>query len=178
MSAPVAHAQDRGGFTLLGTLGYGLQSNGVITVYDYYYYGEPRTYGGGTYSSWAGLNLGIGGFIAKDTALMLRFSGTSFTAKYIDEYRAEKETDVVSGVMVLGVQHWIQDRFNVEAGAGLGIFSTGKNDDESGLGLMLGGAWSFYQHKKLSLQLGIEDAVFAGDTTVNSLGFCFGVQLL
>src|SRR5690349_8440988 len=86
-SAPRANAQDRGGFTMLATLGYGLQSNGEFVVSDYIT-GDPRTYGGSTYSSVAGLNAGIGGFLTKDTALMARISGTTFTAKYLDQYRS------------------------------------------------------------------------------------------
>lgn len=178
ISAPMAHAQDRGGFTFIMTLGYGLQSGGEIKVGDYYGSGNARTYGGGTYSSLAGLNLGIGGFVAKDTALMLRLSGTDFTAKYLDEGYSENETDVVSGVAVLGVQHWATDRFNWEAGAGYGIFSW-EDHDEMGVGFMLGAAYSFYQNGKVNLQLGIEDALVTGHAqTVNSLGFCFGFQVM
>lgn len=170
-------AQDRGSFTLLATIGYGLQSNGEFTVYDYMS-GDSHTYGGSTYSSVAGLNLGIGGFLTKDTALMARFSGTAFTAQYLDSGRQENETVVTSGVLVLGVQHWVTDRFNWEFGVGEGIYST-EHVDEVGMGWMAGVAYSFYSHKKLSLQVGVEDALYVGHTqTVNSLGFCFGIQLL
>lgn len=177
LCAQSALAQDRGGFTFITTIGYGLQSNGEFAVYDYSS-GDSHTYGGSTYSALAGLNLGIGGFVAKDTALMLRFSGTAFTAKYLNSGRSEDETIVTSGAVVLGVQHWRTERFNWEAGVGYGVYTT-EHVDEVGLGLMVGAAYSFYQYKKLSLQLGIEDAVYAGHTqTVNSLGFCFGLQLL
>jgi len=174
--ARTAYAQDRGGFTFLATIGYGLQSNGEIRVGDYS--GDVRYYGGGTYSSWAGLNFGIGGFVSRNTALMLRLSGTGFTAKYLDQNRIEDETDVVSGVAVLDVQHWITDRVNLEGGVGYGIYSTDVQD-AIGLGLLLGAAYSFFQSGKISLQVGIEDALFCGhNQTVNNLGFCFGLQLL
>ena len=58
--ASTASAQDRGGFTLLATLGYGLQTNSSVEVGDNYT-GDLRSYGGGTYSAYAGLNFGIGG---------------------------------------------------------------------------------------------------------------------
>jgi hypothetical protein len=109
---------------------------------------------------------------------MLRLSGTTFTAKYLDQNRTENETDVVSGVAVVDVQHWITDRVNLEGGVGYGVYSTDVQD-ELGLGLLLGAAYSFFQSGKISLQVGIEDALFCGhNQTVNNLGFCFGLQLL
>jgi len=172
-----ASAQDRGGFTLLTTIGYGLQSSGEFVVNDYIS-NDSRSYGGDTYSALAGMNFGIGGFVSKDTALMARFSGTAFTAKYLNSGRSEDETVITSGVVVLGVQHWRTERFNWEAGVGYGVYTT-EHIDEVGLGLMVGAAYSFYQHKKLSLQVGVEDALYTGHIqTVNNLGFCFGIQLL
>src|SRR5688572_23184415 len=57
-----AFAQERGGFTVLVDLGVGVQNDTTI----------DRTQAG-----LAGLNVGVGGFLTRDFALMFRIAGTT-----------------------------------------------------------------------------------------------------
>jgi hypothetical protein len=155
-----AHCQNRGGFTLLLSMGYGLQ-NGAV--------------GEGTSEGLDGLNLGIGGFVSKDVALMFRISGTSVTH---DNPPGYGQTDVISGVAAFDVQWWASERLNFEFGGGLGLLSIGSYDSQ-GLGLLACVGYSVLLRGKYSLQIGIEDALmFNDDYSVQNVGFNLGFQFL
>src|SRR5687768_3032763 len=112
-----AFAQDRGGFTALVDLGLGVQNDSAI---------EETAVG------LAGLNFGVGAFLTENLAVMFRISGTNVG------YDLGVDYGQVSGVAAPTVQFWQSDKFNVEAGAGLGYWR-GDNDDASrGFGLILG----------------------------------------
>lgn len=85
---------DRGGFTLLLDAGLGLQHDG--------YFGE-------TEAGFAGVNLGIGGFLTRDLALVFRVSGTTVS------YDGLGQTSGVGGPTA---QLWLNDRLHLEGGVG------------------------------------------------------------
>jgi hypothetical protein len=151
-SAP--QGPDRSGFTLLLTMGVGFQK-----------LGDSRDWETGL----GGLNLGIGGFVSPDLAVMFRLSGT--TVQY-------GIYDIVSGVGGPGVQYWVSDSFNLEGALGLGFVDYGGGWNQQAVGMLLGMGYSFYHKKKTSFQLGLEYGhVFTG-SGVHSLVIAFGWQLL
>jgi outer membrane receptor protein involved in Fe transport len=160
-AAPARSQEDRGGFTLLLTLGYGLQ-NGAI--------------GDDTYDGIGGLSFGIGGFVEDDVALMFRLSGTNVQYDYM-LYGYDYSQDSVSGVAVFDVQWWTTDRLNLEFGGGFGFVDIDSYSDR-GLGLYAGIGYAVLLRAKHSLQLGIEYAPVFADDTVNNLCFNVGFQFL
>jgi len=158
----VAHAQeasrwDRGSFTLLLNLGVGFQRDAYVDQ---------------TERGLAGLNLGIGGFLTDDVALMFRWSGTAG----VDQGNYE-QTSAVYGP---AVQYWIDDRLSLEAGGGLGLRGVDNTDViESGLGLFVGAGYTLFGSGKHGFRLGVEYApAFTDPTWVHNVGFVFGWQLL
>ena len=120
----------------------------------------------------AGLNLGVGGFLSEDLALMFRISGTNVNYDFGggDEFRQ------VSGVGGASLQYWLSNRFNVEAGVG-GGFWTVEDEQESGLGLILGAAATIFNSGKHNLQIGFEYApAFTDPGTVHNVGITLGYQ--
>ena len=153
-SAQEASGPDRGGFTLLLNLGIGFQHDRFI---------------GRTESGLAGLNLGIGGFLTEDLALMFRASGTNVD---FGGYRQ------VSGVGGPTIQYWLNDHVNIEGGAGLGFWGEPGTGD-SGLGLILGLGYAFFNRGKHNLQIGVEYApAFTEPEMIHNVGIVFGWQLL
>ncbi len=168
IAAPPARGQqasvgpDRGGFTLLVSLGAGVQNDTAI---------EESGFGLG------GLNLGIGGFLKNDVALMFRVSGTNVKLTF-SEAGFEESFDQVSGVGAVSVQYWVNDRFNIEAGPGLGFWSTDGGDD-TGFGLFAGAGLTVLNKGRHNLQLGIEYApAFTEGGAVHNAGLTLGYQLL
>ena len=153
---------DRSGFTLLLTMGVGFQKSGSSDV---------RT-------GLGGLNLGIGGFVSPDLAVMFGLSGTSVSSRR--SYYGGNSY-YVSGVGGVSVQYWASDSFNFEGGVGSGISgSSGSySNGQRGYGFILGGAYSFYHKNKGSLQIGIEyaPAIFEFGT-IHNVSIAFGWQLL
>lgn len=150
---------DRGGFTLLLDLGVGLQHDGYLQ--------ETKT-------GLAGLNVGIGGFLRHDVALILRASGT------LAHYPGFTQT---SGVGAPVVQYWPNDRLRLEGGAGFGFWRAQNGPyldaSDTGLGLILGVSYAFFNRGKHSLQLGVEYApAFTDPQTVQNVGIVLGWQLL
>ena len=154
-----AIAQDRGGFTALVDIGVGVQNDTSIQQ---------------TETGLAGLNLGVGGFLTRDLALMFRIAGTNVTY----DLAALSDYGQVSGVAAPLVQYWPSDRFNLEAGAGVGFWS-GHTDEESGLGLILGAGIMVFNRGKHNLQFGVQYApAFTDPGTIHNVGFTFGYQFL
>ena len=114
-SALTAFAQaapEREGFTFLVNLGVGVQNDTGIEE---------------TGVGLAGANAGIGAFVNPKLAILGRFSGTNVAYETIfGDFRQ------VSGVVGPTVQYWPTDKVNIEAGAGLGLWSA---DDQSESGL-------------------------------------------
>lgn len=153
---------DRSGFTLLLTMGLGLQSNEFI---------DESTAGLG------GLNLGIGGFVSPDLAVMFRATGTNVTFDDIGFFSTDVE--VVSGAGGVSVQYWPSDFVNLEGGVGFGFANSDPGTDERGFGLILGAGFSFFHRAKNSLQVGVEYApVFLDGGNVHNVSIAFGWQLL
>lgn len=148
---------ERSGFTLLLNLGMGLQDDQAL--------GDSQT-------GLGGLNLGIGGFLNERTALWFRVSGT--TATYDLGIGDFTQT---SGFAGPAVQYWTTERFAVEGGAGFGFWSI-EDEEETGLGLMLGATYVFWTNGGHNLSLGLEYApAFTDPDTVHNYGLVFGWQL-
>lgn len=153
---------NRAGFSLLLTMGVGLQNQEAL---------NESTTGLG------GLNLGIGGFISRDLAVMFRFSGTNVTFDDVGPF--QRRVDSVSGVGGPAIQYWVSDYVNVEGGLGFGIANTDPGTEESGFGVILGVGFSFFHRGKNSLQIGVEYApVFVDTGNVHNVSIAFGWQLL
>ena len=149
-----ASGPDRGSFTLIVDLGVGLQHDGYI---------------GQTERGWAGLNLGAGGFLTDDVALLFRLTGTTANHGAIQQS---------SGVMGPTVQYWLDDRFFVGGGFGVG-FGCVRCRTDGGVGFILGGGYTLLNRGKHNLQIGMEYApAFTAPEAVHSLGFTVGWQLL
>ena len=149
-----AREPDRGSFTLILDLGLGLQHDGYI---------------GHTERGWAGLNLGVGGFLTDDVALLFRLSGTTANHGAIQQS---------SGVFGPTVQYWLDDRFFVAGGVGVG-FGCVRCTTDGGLGFILGGGYTVLNNGKHNLQIGMEyTPAFTAPEAVHSLGITVGWQLL
>jgi hypothetical protein len=154
-----AFAQDRGGFTALVNSGVGVQRDASI---------------GETEVGLTGLNLGVGGFLTRDVALMFRLAGTNI--RY--DVGASGDYRQVSGVGASTLQYWVSDRFNIEAGTGLGFWST-EDEVQAGLGLILGTGVTIFNRGKHNLQFGVHYApAFTTPATIHNIGFTFGYQFL
>jgi hypothetical protein len=155
-----AHAQegpDRSGFTLMLNIGAGLQDDGAAA--------ESST-------GLAGLNLGIGGFVNERTAVWFRVSGT--VASYDIGIGEISQTSGFGGP---AVQYWVNERFALEGGLGLGFWDV-EGENDSGLGALLGVAYTFWSNGGHSLNLGLEYApAFTDPETVHNYGLVFGWQL-
>jgi hypothetical protein len=154
---------DRGGFTLFLSLGYGWQADSSLDE---------------TAAGLAGLNLGVGGFVTDDLALMFRISGTNVTYEFTGSTASADSTiDSVSGTGTLSAQYWLTDRFNIEGGLGYGAVD---NDvrEETGFGLLVAAGYAVIIQRRLGLQAGIEYApVFIHSEPVHNIGFNVGFQL-
>ena len=152
-------AQDRGGFTALVDIGVGVQHDTTIDE---------------TQSGLAGLNVGIGGFLTRDFALMFRLAGTAVSY----DLGASGYYSQLSGFAGPSLQYWLSDRFNLEAGAGVGFWSV-DDVDETGLGLLFGVGVTIFNRGKHNLQFGVQYVpAFTAPGTVHSIGFTFGYQFL
>jgi hypothetical protein len=166
LPARTTHAVDRSGFTLLLSLGYGIQT------------GEIKN---DTGTGLAGLNLGIGGFVSERAALMFKIAGTNVSYDYTIEPFGTYSTDVIAAVMVGDLQYWATDRLTMEFGLGFGIVdSESAWDAERGMGMLVGAAYSVLLREKHSLQVGVEYTPVFRDRsdTVHSIGFNVGFQFL
>ena len=172
--APGAHAQDRGGFTLLATVGYGFQSGDVTNDWDAQNGISESNHRMGL----AGLNLGAGAFISHNNALMLRLSRTKTDANYADAFGHGATREVPAGTLTLDLQHWLGDRWNFEIGAGLGFLDVAEND-APGLGFFGALGYSFLLRGSHSFQIGVENAFYHDEVSdINSLGICLGIQFM
>ena len=152
-----ATAQDRGGFTALVDLGVGVQNDSAI---------EESAVG------LAGINAGVGAFLNRDLALLFRISGTNVSYEL-----GGGDYGQTSGVTGAALQYWLSDRFNVEAGGGVGFWSGSTDENNHGLGLIVGAGFSVFNRGKHNLQVGVQYApAFTEPGTVHNLGFTFGYQ--
>ena len=154
----LAQDNNRGGFTLLVNAGYAVQHDSAS---------------GRSGNGQAGLNLGIGGFLTRNLALMFRVSETSVTSRAV----VLGELNQASGVLGGTLQYWVSDRIAIEAGAGLGFVEDIYQADSPGL--VLGIAATLFNRGKHSLQAGVEYApAFRQSGTISNVGFTLGYQFL
>jgi hypothetical protein len=153
-----AFAQDRGGFTALVDLGVGVQNDTAI---------EESEVG------LSGINFGVGGYLRDDLALMFRVAGTNVTHDL-----AGGNYGQTSGFVGPSLQYWLSNRYNVEAGVGIGFWNA-DTDDDSGFGLLLGAGVTLFNRGKHNLQFGLHYApAFTNPGNVHNVGFTFGYQFL
>ena len=150
---------DRSGFTLLLTMGVGFQKLDAGRDWE---------------TGLGGLNLGIGGFLSPNLAVLFRISGTN--VRYGEPY--EFLGDIVSGFAGPSVQYWASDSFIFEGGLGVGVVDYENGGSRRGLGALLAAGYSFYHKKKSSLQVGIEYSFVASSRGTHNLIIAFGWQLL
>jgi hypothetical protein len=159
-AAPTAQAPapaERQGFTLLLNMGFGVQHDGGMQ--------ESAT-------GLSGLNLGIGGFLNKNLAVMFRLSGTNVTYDSFFYGRF----DQISGVGGVTLQFWPSDRFNIEGGAGFGLWTT-EFESEAGFGFIVAGNAVVFHKGKHYLLVGAEYApAFTDWGTIQNFGITFGYQ--
>jgi hypothetical protein len=154
-----AFAQNRGGFTVLVDAGVGVQNDTSIQQ---------------TEAGFAGVSFGVGSFLTRDFALMFRIAGTNVSYDL-----AAGDYGQVSGVAAPIVQYWLSDRLNLEAGAGVGFWSGHTDEQESGLGLILGAGITIFNRGKHNLQFGVQYApAFTDPGTIHNVGFTIGYQFL
>lgn len=154
----LAQDNDRGGFTLLVNAGYAVQ------------YDAPSGRSG---NGQAGVNLGIGGFVTRNLALMLRLSETNVRSSGV----VFGELDQASGVIGGTVQYWLSDRLAIEAGGGFGFVEDAYQADSPGL--IFGATVTIFNRGKHSLVAGVEYApAFRQSGTVSNVGFTIGYQFL
>jgi hypothetical protein len=149
---------DRGGFTLLLNAGIGFQHDNYL---------------GSTETGFAGLNLGIGGFLTRDVALVFRASATTV------DYSGLGQTSGVGGP---AVQVWLSDRLHLEGGGGIGFWSLrgfGGRSSDPAFGVILGAGYALISHGRQTLRIGVEYApAFTQPGVVHNLGISVGWQLL
>ena len=148
-------ALDRGGFTMLVNAGVGFQHDSAL--------GDSFERG------FAGVNLGIGGFLTRNVSLVFRLSSTSRDSQG-------------SGVGGPAVQVWLSDRFHVESGGGVGWWDAhgfpGASSDPA-FGLIFGAGYALWGRGRHTLRLGVEYApAFTQPETVHNVGISIGWQLL
>jgi hypothetical protein len=153
---PVARQEPtRSGFTALVTLGLGVQRD------DFY---EE------TVTGLAGVNLGLGGFVTDQIAILGRFTGTRGDYGFVQQ---------TSGVIGATAQIWLNSRVAVEGGAGLGFWSDDDEDSDVGFGLIVGALASIISRGSHNLVGGIEYApAFTSAGTVHNIGFVVGYQFI
>ena len=155
--APASGRIARRGFTVLVNLGLGIQTDS--------YYEE-------TAIGLAGANLGLGGFVKRDLAVMGRFSGTNAT-----QDTGLFSVRQISGVGGATLQYWVNDRFTVEGGAGVGFWMDDTDDSETGFGLILSATTVIFNRGGNNLHLGVEYApAFIESGTIHNFGITFGYQ--
>ena len=157
LSSGRALAQDRGGFTAMADIGLGVQIDSAIEE---------------TAAGLSGVNAGVGGFLNENLALMFRIAGTNVAYDL-----GGVDYDQVSGFAGPSLQYWLSDRFNVEAGGGVGYWSGSTDEDDQGFGLLLGAGFSVFNRGKHNLQVGVQWApALTEPGTVHNFGFTFGYQ--
>ena len=156
--AALAQDDNRGGFTLLINGGYGVQHDSAS---------------GRSGDGQAGLNLGMGGFLNRNLALMFRVSETYVRS----QASVLGELNQASGVIGGTLQYWVSDRIAIEAGAGIGFVEDIYQADSPGL--ILGMTATIFNRGKHSLQAGVEYApAFRQSRTISNVGFTIGYQFL
>lgn len=120
----------------------------------------------------AGANLGLGGFVTPNLAIMARVSGTNVSYDTIFGDIAQ-----VSGVLAPTLQYWANDRVSLEGGVGMGFWNA-EGESSTGVGLILGVGFTLFNRGKHNLQLGLEYApAFTEPGSVHNFGITFGYQL-
>jgi hypothetical protein len=155
-SRELAGLRTREGFTVLVNFGVGVQRIAGL---------DPSV-------GLAGVNVGVGGFLTNDLALLFRFSGTNVSR----DLGPFDTLTLVSGVLGPTVQYWVSDRINIQGGVGPAFWDEAFSR-ETGFGVIVGMGAVVLSKGKHSLQVGVEYApAFTDSATVHNLGVTFGYQ--
>ena len=106
---------------------------------------------------------------------MFRLAGTNVSY----DFGAAGDYGQAAGVAAPTVQYWLSDRVNIEAGVGWGFWSADTDENETGLGVILGAGMTIVNRGKHNLQFGVQySPAFTEPGTVHNLGFTIGYQFL
>ena len=153
----VAAQPARGGFTFLVNLGVGVQRDSGFE---------------NTAVGWAGLNIGVGGFLNEKMAALFRTSGTNV----VHSVGGLGEARQTSGVAAGSLQYWISDRFTIEGGLGLGFWRI-EDETERGLGAIVGAGAVLLNRGRHNVLANVEYVpAFTDPAAVHNLGFTIGYQ--
>jgi hypothetical protein len=160
LPAPVAFAQttpEREGYTWMVDAGFGLQ-------HDRFY--------SDTAIGLSGINVGVGRFVRPNLAVTLRAAGT--TVRYQALLGSYQQFSGTAGV---GLQRWVSDRLNVEAGAGLGYWWDLVNVSGPAFGAIVGVGYSIVSRERSHLQIGVQYApAFTRPGAVHNIAVTLGYQ--
>ena len=160
-----AHAQLseeplRKGFTLVVKAGTGFQQDGRI---------NDAAFG------LQGVDLGLGEFLNKDLAVMLRISTVDVTYDNLFGFNQ------VSGFAGATLQYWMNDRVYIEGGPGIGFSRIKNRGDNTAIGIsaLAGAGMSVHAWGKHNILVGIEysPAFYTTKSTIHSAGLKVGYQL-
>jgi hypothetical protein len=89
-----------------------------------------------SFTSIAGLDLGIGGFVAPDLAVTLRIASTTYFVPASIFPESTQWIAMTSAFVSPALQYWVSDRLFVGGGAGLGVWDNDADDPpQFGVGL-------------------------------------------
>ena len=150
----------RKGFTLVVKAGTGFQQDGRF---------NESAFG------LEGFDIGLGEFLTEDLAVMLRVSTVEVTYDNLFGFNQ------VSGFAGATLQYWMNNRFYVEGGPGVG-FSRIKNVGDNtavGISALAGVGMSVHAWGKHNILVGIEysPSFYTSESTIHSAGLKVGYQL-
>lgn len=116
----------------------------------------------------AGFDLSVGGFVSRDVALLGRVSASSF-----DNQGARS----LHGSVQAAVQLWVNDRFGVEGGVGVGVLAPteGYRMEQSDLGLSVSNRLTYRATRGLQASFDVKPS-FHPDATAVSTTLLVGYQ--
>jgi hypothetical protein len=126
--------------------------------------------------------LGIGAFVTDRVAVLVRYSATTAGARSLSNFSCSPEPCRIgldAGVVGATAQFWLNSRFAIEAGAGLGFWFDSGSGADTGFGLILGGTASIVSRGHHHLTAGFEYApAFTPSVTIHTFGFVIGYQFI
>ncbi len=156
----------RRGFTLLVNAGVGVRRD---DLYE------------GTLTGFTS-NYGIGAFVTDRVAILARYTTTSTAARSLTHFSCSPEPCYVglgAGVAGATAQFWVNSRFAIEGGAGLGFWLDSGSRSDTGIGLILGGTASIVNRGSHRLTAGLEYApAFTPSMTIHTFGLVIGYQYI
>jgi len=128
-------------------------------------------------------NLGIGAFVTDRVAILARYSAmTTGTDSRDFSFSCSPNPCAIrvsAGVAGATAQFWVNRRFAIEGGAGVGFQTDSGGGAETGFGLILGATADLVHWGKHHLTAGFEYApAFMASETIHTFGFVIGYQFV